>query len=68
MPIWQPEEEGLHSCITGTFRHNIKQLTVRLGVQLIKHNAVDVEAVLGIRFCGKHLVEAVRWCVDDPFL
>ena len=42
------EIQRLHSRITGAFGHNIKELSVWLSVQLIKDNAVDVEAVLGI--------------------
>ena len=35
---------------------------------LIEHNPVDVEAVFGISFGGKHLIKAVCWCVYNSFL
>jgi hypothetical protein len=31
------EVKRLHSCIAGTLGHNIKQFSVRLGMQLIKN-------------------------------
>ena len=40
------EVARLHSRITRAFRHNVKELAVRLRVQLIKYHAVNVEAVL----------------------
>ena len=39
------EVQRLHSSVTGAFRHYIKQLSVRLCVQLVKHNSVDIETV-----------------------
>ena len=41
------EIQRLHSCVTEAFGHYIKQLSVRLSVQLI-YNNVDVEAVLAV--------------------
>ena len=38
--------ERLHSRIAGAFRHNVKELAVRLCVKFVEHNAVDVESVL----------------------
>ena len=46
------EVKRLHSGITGTFGHNIKQLSVRLRMQFIKHNPMNVETVLGVGFGG----------------
>nr|DAV87625.1 MAG TPA: hypothetical protein [Caudoviricetes sp.] len=60
--------ERLHSCIAGAFGHNIKQLSVRLGVQLIKDNAVGVEAVLVGNIGGQYLVEAVGGQIGQPLL
>ena len=60
--------QRLHSRIAGAFGHNIKQLSVRLRMQFIKHNPVNVETVLGIGFCRKHLIKAVCWCVYNSFL
>ena len=40
------EIQRLHTGIAGTFGHNIKELAVRLGVQLIEHHAMSIEAVL----------------------
>ena len=62
------EIQRLHSRITGTFGHNIKQLSVRLRMKLIKHNPVDVETVLGIGFGGKHLIKAVGRDVHNTLL
>lgn len=44
--------QWLHSGISGAFCHNIKELTIWLGMQLIKYNAVNIEAVLGVGLCG----------------
>ena len=62
------EVQRLHSGITGAFGHNIKQLSVRLCMQFIKHNPVNVETVLGVGFCRKHLIETVGRCVYNSFL
>ena len=45
------EVKRLHTSITGALGHNIKELPVGLGVQLIEHHAVDVKAVLRVCFC-----------------
>ena len=44
--------------------HNIKELSVRLGMELIKDNSVYVEAVLGISLGREYLVKAVRRGID----
>ena len=54
------EIQRLHACVAGAFCHDVEQLPVRLCVQLIEHHAVDVEAVLGVRLRGQHLIKAVR--------
>ena len=41
---------------------------VRLRMQFIKHNPVNVETVLGIGFCRKHLIETVGRDVHDTLL
>ena len=60
--------EGLHTSVTGPLRHDIKELPVGLGMQLVKNHAVDVEAVLGVGLRREHLVEAVGGMVDNAFL
>ena len=40
------EEQRLHPCIAGALGHDVKQLSVRLRVQLIEDNAVGIETVL----------------------
>ena len=40
------EIQRLHSGITGAFGHNVKKLSVRLGMKLIKDHTMNVEAVL----------------------
>ena len=62
------EIQRLHSGIAGAFGHNIKQLSVRLRMQFIKHNSVNVETMLGIGFCRKHLIKAVGRDVHDTLL
>ena len=57
--------EGLHTSIARTLRHNIKELSVRLRVKLVKDNAVYVEAVLGISLGRENLVKAVRGDIYD---
>ena len=61
------EVERLHPGVAGTFGHDIEQLSVGLGVQLVKDNPVDVESVLAVRFRRKHLIEGVGRRVDDAF-
>ena len=53
------------SGITGALRHNIKELSVGLGVQLIEYDTVNIEAVLRVGLCRKDLVEAVRRRIHD---
>ena len=60
--------QRLHSGIAGTFCHNIKQLSVRLRMQFIKHNSVNVETMFTIGFSRKHLIEAVGRNVHDTLL
>ena len=62
------EIQRLHPGVPGALGHDVKQLPVRLRVQLVKHHAVDVEAMLGIRLRRKHLVEGIGRRVDDPLL
>ena len=42
------EVERLHPGIAEAFCHNVKQLSVRLGMQLVEHYVLYVETVLGI--------------------
>ena len=60
--------QRLHSGIAGAFGHNIKELSVRLRMQFIEHHSVDVETMLRIGFCRKHLIEAVGRDVHDTLL
>ena len=62
------EIQRLHTGIAGAFGHNIKQLSVGLGMQLVKHHAVGVETVLVANIRRKHLVDTARWLIDEPFL
>ena len=66
--IWGKEIQRLHTGIAGAFGHDIKELAVGLGVQLIKHHAVGVEAVLVADIGGEHLVDTTRWLINEPFL
>jgi len=60
--------QRLHSGITRTFGHNIKELSVWLRMQFIEHHSMDVETMLGIRLCRKHLIEAVGRNIHDTLL
>ena len=60
--------QRLHSRITGAFGHNIEQLSVRLCMQFIKHNPVNIKAMFGISFCRKHLIKAVGRDVHNTLL
>ena len=62
------EIQRLHTGIAGVFRHDIKELAVRLRVQFIEHHAVGVEAVFVADIGGKHLVDTARWLINEPFL
>ncbi len=56
----------LHPGIARAFSHDVKQSPVWLGVQLIKHHAVDVETMLRICFSRQHLIKAICRQVDEP--
>ena len=60
------EVKRLHTSITGALGHNIKELPVGLGVQLIEHHAVNVEAVLRVGLCRQNLIKAVCRQVHNP--
>jgi hypothetical protein len=62
------EEQRLHPRVAGALGHDVKELPVRLRVQLIEDNAVGIEAVLVCHIGGQHLVEAVRRQVFEPLL
>lgn len=47
---------------------NVKQLSIRLRVQFIEHDSVNVETVLGVGFSRKHLIEAVGRNIHDTLL
>ena len=60
--------QRLHTGIAGALGHNIKELAVWLGVQLIENYTVGIEAVLIADICGKHLVDTARWLINEPLL
>ena len=60
--------QRLHPGVTGTFGHDIKELPVGLSVQLVKHHAMGVEAVLISHIGGKHLINAACWQINEPLL
>ena len=62
------EVERLHPGIAGALGHDIKELPVGLGMQLVEHHTVDIEAVLGICLRRQHLIEAVGGLIDDSLL
>ena len=60
--------ERLLSGVAGAVGHNIIELPVWLGVQLVKYHRMDVEAMLGVCLCGKYLIEAPQWLIDQALL
>ena len=62
------EVQRLHTGIAGALGHDIKELTIRLGVQLIEHHTVGVESVFVSDIGGKHLVDTARWLINEPLL
>ena len=58
--------ERLHTSIAGALGHNIKEFSVRLRMKLIKDNAVNVEAVLGVGFGRKDLIKTVCGNIYNP--
>src|SRR5699024_2747073 len=59
------EIQRLHPGVTGTLCHHIKQLPVRLGMQLVKDHSVDIEAILSIgsirtAFSGTAAASSIR--------
>ncbi len=44
------EIERLQTCVAGTLGHHVKELPIRLRMELVKHNPVHIEAVLGVGF------------------
>ena len=62
------EVERLRSRVAAALRHDVEELPVGLGVQLVEDDPVDVEAVLRVSLGGQHLVEAVRRDEDDPLV
>ena len=61
------EEQRLCPGITGTLGHDIEQFPVRLCVQLIKDDRMDIQSMLCVCLCRQHLVEAVGWFIYKPF-
>ena len=60
--------EGLLSGVAGAVGHDIIELPVWLGVQLVKYHRMDVEAMLGVCLCGKYLIEAPQWLIEQALL
>ena len=62
------EVQRLHSGIAGVFGHDIKELSVGLGVKLIEYHTMGIETVLVADVSGKHLVDTARGKIDEPLL
>lgn len=62
------EKERLGSRIPQTLGHDIEELSVRLGMELIEDDPGYIEPVLAVGIRRKHLVKAVHRVVDDPLL
>ncbi|GFI30218.1 hypothetical protein IMSAGC013_01606 [Lachnospiraceae bacterium] len=52
--------------IPGTLRHHVKQLPVRLAVQLVKNNRMDIQPVFRISLRRQHLVKTVGRLIHQP--
>ena len=62
------EIQRLHPGIAGTFCHNIEQLPVRLGMQLIKDHSVDIKSMFAVCLRGQYLIKTVGRLINDPLL
>ena len=62
------EIQRLHTGIAGALGHNIKELAVWLGVQLIEHHAVGIKSVFVAHIGGEHLVDTARRLINEPLL
>ena len=62
------EIQRLHTGIAGAFGHNIEELAVGLGVQLIEHHAVGIKSVFVAHIGRKHLIDTACWLVNEPLL
>ena len=60
--------QRLHTGIAGAFCHDIKELAVGLGVQLIEHHAVGIKSVFVAHIGGEHLVDTARRLINESFL
>ena len=60
--------QWLHTGIPGAFGHNIKQFSIRLRMQFIKHHTMNVKTMLRVCLCGKHLIETICRCINNSFL
>ena len=59
--------QRLHPSVARALGHNIKELPVRLCMQLIENNSADIESVLGVGFRRQHLIKAVCRLINDAF-
>lgn len=62
------EKQRLFSRVARAVGHDIIQGTVRLRMEFVENNAVNIQSVLGITFCRQHLVEAVQRRIHKPLL
>ena len=60
------KKQRLLTSISRTFGHNIIEFPVRLGVDLIKDEAGNIQTMLGAGLSGQHLIEPGIPVIDDP--
>ena len=61
------KKQRLLTGVTGAFGHDIIEFPVRLGVDLIKDEAGNIQAMFCSCFSGKHLIKPGIPVIDDPF-
>ena len=61
------EVQRLFPGVAGAFGEHVVELSVGLCVQLVEHEAADVQAVLGGNLGGKHLIEPGVAVIHDAF-
>ena len=62
------EIQRLHPGIAGTLEHDVKELSVGLGMQLVKDHPVGIKAVLVRHICRQYLVGGVGRQIGDLLL
>ena len=60
------KKQRLLTGIAGAFGHNVIEFPVRLGMDLIKDETGNIQAMLGASLSGQHLIKPGVPVIDDP--